>query len=132
MPDIIQRLKDAYSENPVKALELLPELFQLADDGKIVVLPCKDFYTSQGNTVYLIDDGEIVEVMNLGVDICPNGKISCTLCADDAIFPYREPDAEHDDFADWCKETIEVKPEDFSKTVFLTREAAENALEGRK
>lgn len=36
MPDIIQHLKDAYSENPAKALELLPELFKQYNDGKIV------------------------------------------------------------------------------------------------
>lgn len=41
MPDIIQRLKDAYTENPAKALDLLPELFQDADEGKIIELPCK-------------------------------------------------------------------------------------------
>jgi len=41
MPDIIQRLKDAYAENPAKALELLPELFKQYDDGLIPVLPCK-------------------------------------------------------------------------------------------
>jgi hypothetical protein len=39
--NIIQRLKDAYSENPAKVLELLPELFKQYEEGKIVVLPCK-------------------------------------------------------------------------------------------
>jgi hypothetical protein len=38
MPDIIQRLRDAYAENPAKALDLLPELFQAADERKIVEL----------------------------------------------------------------------------------------------
>lgn len=41
MSDIIQQIRDAYAENHAKALKLLPELFQAADEGKIVVLPCK-------------------------------------------------------------------------------------------
>ena len=41
MDNIIQRLKDAYSENPAKVLELLPKLFNEVDEGKIVVLPDK-------------------------------------------------------------------------------------------
>lgn len=98
------------------------------EQGLLIRLPCKDIYASQGNTVYLICDGEIVEVMNLGVGIDPNGEIICTLLSDEDIFPYREPDPEHDDFADWCKNTIEVKPDDFGKTVFLTKEEAEKAL----
>ncbi|MDD3231580.1 MAG: hypothetical protein PHE09_20580 [Oscillospiraceae bacterium] len=39
MTDIIQRLKDTYAENHAKALKLLPELFELADEGKIIELP---------------------------------------------------------------------------------------------
>lgn len=39
MPDIIQRIRDAYSDNPATALKLLPELFKAVDDGKIVELP---------------------------------------------------------------------------------------------
>jgi len=39
MPNIIQRLKDTYSENPAKALEMLPKLFKAVDNGKIVELP---------------------------------------------------------------------------------------------
>lgn len=40
MPDIIQRLRDTYAENPAAALKMLPELFQQYDEGKIVELPC--------------------------------------------------------------------------------------------
>lgn len=46
---IIDQLKSAYAENPAKALNLLPELFRQADEGKIVELPCK-----VGDTVYVI------------------------------------------------------------------------------
>jgi len=51
MSDIIQRLKDAYSENPAKALELLPELFKAADNGKIVVLPYSPLTVEQLESV---------------------------------------------------------------------------------
>ena len=39
MPDIIQRLKDAYIANPASALNMLPELLKQYDDGLIIVLP---------------------------------------------------------------------------------------------
>lgn len=56
MPDIIQRLKDAYAENPAKALELLPELFKQYDDGLIPVLPCKPhtfvWYIGEGGAIH--------------------------------------------------------------------------------
>lgn len=38
MPDILTRLRDAYAENPASALDLLSELFQSADEGKIIEL----------------------------------------------------------------------------------------------
>lgn len=43
MPDIIQRLKDATAgkEYALILYTLLPELFQAADEGKIVALPYK-------------------------------------------------------------------------------------------
>ena len=36
MPDTLQRLQMAYLYNPAEALNMLPELFQAADDGKII------------------------------------------------------------------------------------------------
>ena len=43
MPDIIQKIRDAYAmgENADILHTLLPELFKAVDDGKIVELPCK-------------------------------------------------------------------------------------------
>lgn len=38
MSDLIQRLRSAYSENPAAALDMLPELFQAAGEGKIIEL----------------------------------------------------------------------------------------------
>lgn len=92
MSDIIKRLKDAYSENPAKALELLPELFKTADEGKIVVLPC-----GVGDTIYttyISGSGLTREIVSLHFSI---GMLN-----------------------------------DIGKTVFLTNEAAEKALEEQK
>lgn len=44
---IIQDLRDAYQRNPAEALNMLPRLFEAADEGKIIELPCK-----VGDTVY--------------------------------------------------------------------------------
>lgn len=43
MSDIIQHLKDTYASGEYAEIikTLLPELFKAADDGKIVVLPCR-------------------------------------------------------------------------------------------
>lgn len=41
MPDIIQQIRDAYTNNPATALKLLPELFKQYDEERIPVLPCK-------------------------------------------------------------------------------------------
>jgi hypothetical protein len=41
MPDIIQRLRDTYAENPAAALELLPELFKQYNDGQIEAISSK-------------------------------------------------------------------------------------------
>ena len=91
MSDIIQLLKDAYSENPAKALDLLPELFKKADEGKIVELPC-----ALGTTVYFpVDKGTKYEMV-----MCKSFELS------------------------------DVKS--LNETVFLTREAAEKALEEQK
>lgn len=41
MPDILQRLRDAYEENPASALKLLPELFKEIDENRVAGLSCK-------------------------------------------------------------------------------------------
>ena len=48
MPDIIQQIRDAYAENHAKALKLLPELFQAADEGKIIEAPTQTVYELVG------------------------------------------------------------------------------------
>ena len=111
MSDIIQRLKDAYAENPAAALKLLPELFQAVDDGKIIELPCK-----VGDTLYDIfefneneSDPEIFESKADSIEI-GKGKRGDCFTVDGTTF----------------------YPDDFGKTVFLSREEAEKALECEK
>ena len=103
MPDIIQRIKDAYIANPASALALLSELFKQYDEGLIKVLPCK-----VGDKLYRIFNGEIEEyrVQNVLYE---------SLFSRFKVFtiPY---------MCIYWKDS-------FGKTVFLTREAAEKALE---
>jgi len=108
----------------------LAKYYELEHEGRLVVLPCKEVYTKAGDTLYLIDGGEIIEVTHCGAEISPSGEIYVVVAAEDKIFPFRQPDPENDlDPTDWCTETKEVMLDDFGKTVFLTREEAEKALE---
>src|SRR5690606_37675871 len=101
--------------------ETIEEIIKAKADGRLVVLPCKEVYTKAGDTLYLIDGGEIIEVTHCGAEISPSGEIYVVVAAEDKIFPFRQPDPENDlDPTDWCTETKEVMLDDFGKTVFLT------------
>ena len=77
---------------------------------------------------YIFED-EIVECINCGVQIEADGNVVFTLAANEKVFPYREPDSEHDlSPEDWCQETVTLSVDEWGKTVFLTREEAESAL----
>lgn len=81
MDNIIQRLKDAYSENPAKALELLPELFHQYQEGKIVELPC-----ALGTTVYFpVDKGTKYEMV-----MCKSFELSDVKSLNKTVFLTRE------------------------------------------
>lgn len=41
MPNLLQTLRDTYTENPAKVLNMLPKLFKQYDEGLIKVLPCR-------------------------------------------------------------------------------------------
>lgn len=113
--------------------ETIEEIIKAKADGRLVVLPCKEVYTKAGDTLYLIDGGEIIEVTHCGAEISPSGEIYVVVAAEDKIFPFRQPDPENDlDPTDWCTETKEVMLDDFGKTVFLTREEAEKAIGGKE
>ena len=114
----------------VAIMKKLREYETAEEDGRLVVLPSNQVWESQGDIVYYIYDYEITECVNCGISICADGKAWIGLAADEDIFPYREPIAEFDtDPTDWCKKTTDVLALEWGKTVFLTREEAEKALE---
>ena len=99
------------------------------EQGLLVRLPSKEVYLTNGDIVYYIYDYEIVECINCGISIDCDGRMWIVLACDEHIFPYRRPIAEIDtDPTDWCKNTTEVSIDDWGKTVFLTKEEAEQAL----
>ena len=114
----------------VAIMKKLREYETAEEEGRLVVLPSNQVWESQGDIVYYIYDYEITECVNCGISICADGKAWIGLAADEDIFPYREPIAEFDtDPTDWCKKTTDVLALEWGKTVFLTREEAEKALE---
>ena len=113
-----------------EAIDKLSEYETAEEEGRLVVLPSNQVLESQGDIVYYIYDYEITECENCGISIWADGKAWIGLAADEDIFPYREPIAEFDtDPTDWCKKTTDVLALEWGKTVFLTREEAEKALE---
>ena len=99
------------------------------EQGLLLRLPCKTVFESTGDVVYFIFDYEIVECVNCGISLNCEGTLWIDLACDDYIFPYREPIAGVDlDHTDWCMRTTCVKIEEWGKTVFLTKEEAEQAL----
>ena len=111
-------------------IDKLAEYETAEEEERLVVLPSNQVWESQGDIVYYIYDYEITECVNCGISIYADGKAWIDLAADEDIFPYREPIAEFDtDPTDWCKKTTDVLALEWGKTVFLTREEAEKALE---
>ena len=90
--------------------------YQEADkDGRLVVLPVRPVLTqSIGSMLYIIEDGEIVEdsLCEALVGMGSNGEINI--------------------FYTTLSDQISFEQADIGKTVFLTREEAEKALEAMK
>lgn len=103
----------------------------LEEQGLLVRLPCKEAYSKSGDFVYLIYDYEIIECVHCGLEICPvSGEGFISLATDERVFPYRNPDPEHDlDPTDWCTNVTDVSMNEIGKTLFFTREEAEKKLE---
>lgn len=113
----------------VEILTQLAKYENAEEQGLLLRLPCKEVYTSSGDTVYYIFDYEIVECINCGVSMDCEGKLWIALACDEHIFPYRNPDPEHDlDPTDWCINSTQVTINEWGKTVFLTKEEAEQTL----
>ncbi len=108
----------------------LKEYEDAEEQGLLLRLPCREVFESNGDTVYFIFDYEIVECINCGVSMDCEGKLWIALACDEHIFPYRNPDPEHDlDPTDWCINTTQVTIDEWGKTVFLTEEEALKKLE---
>ena len=111
-------------------IKKLSEYETAEEEGRLVVLPSTQVYSSLGGYVYYIYDYEIAECVNCAITIDADGRMWICLAADEDIFPYREPIAEFDtDPTDWCQKAIDVLVSEWGKTVFLTHEEAEKALE---
>lgn len=129
-----KRTNDIYNcihicDKPFEALEKFNRYKKLEKQGRLLKLPCAEVYKSSGDYVFYIFEDEIVECINCGVQIEADGNVVFTLAANEKVFPYREPDSEHDlSPEDWCQETVTLSVDEWGKTVFLTREAAEAAL----
>lgn len=100
------------------------------EQGLLLRLPCKEAYAQSGDYVYLVYDDEVIECTHCGLSIdAVEGKAYITLATDENIFPYRNPDPEHDlDPTDWCTDSTSVEVDEIGKTVFFTREEAEAKL----
>lgn len=124
--DVLRHLRD-FVENYRGQLK---EYQQLEEQGRLVILPCKEAYTQSGDIVYLIYDDEVVECTHCGLSINPvDGKAYIALATDEDIFPYRRPIPEYDlDPTDWCTNTIDAEVGEIGKTVFLTKAEAEAKL----
>ena len=118
----------------ISAARKLCDYEDLEEQGLLVRLPCKEAYSASGDMVYLIFEEEIVECVHCGLEICPvSGEGFISLAADEHIFPYRNPDPEHDlDPTDWCTNVTYVSMNEIGKTLFFTREEAEKKLEEMK
>lgn len=100
------------------------------EQGLLLRLPCKEAYSQSGDNAYLIYEDEIVECVHCGLSIDPViGKGVIALATDEDIFPYRNPDSEHDlDPTDWCNNATDIEVREIGNTLFFTREEAEAKL----
>lgn len=98
--------------------EHMRELLQAEQDGRLVVLPCK-----VGDTLWVTGRDNVPREMELEA---PDIRTVCTdednLCMSTCN---RKPDG-------FCAYRLRNDGADIGKTVFLTREEAEKALEARK
>ena len=98
-------------------LDRLKELVQADREGRCAKLPCKEFFSMLGGDVYAIDDDEVLEVLLCGVGYDPDG-----IDFIDAVYAPGYED----------EKGFTFRFSDVGKTIFLTREEAEAALEKMK
>lgn len=97
-----------------KNIDHLRELLVAEKEGRMVVHPGKKLCAKQGDYIYIIDDGEVLEAILCTVGFDEEGN-------DYMVAIYGQPG--DDDY-----EGFNPRFSDVGKTVFFTREAAEAAL----
>jgi hypothetical protein len=110
MPNLLQALRDTYLTNPAKAFNMLLEICKAIDEGLIIELPCK-----VGTTVFTTRWWDNVDE-------------KCTDSKGKKFFrTIQRPKITKESFSPFS-----LDYSGFGRTVFLTREAAEEKLEGEK
>lgn len=111
-------------------LKKLKDYEDAEEQGLLLRLPCKEAWSQSGDEVYLIYEDVIIECIHWGLSIDPvDGKAYIALATDEDIFPYRNPDPEHDlDPTDWCTHATDVEVNEIGKRLFFTRDEAEAKL----
>ena len=107
-------IESAFSDDTSKA-ERIRELLKADKDGRLVVLPVKPVLTPIiSSMLYIVEDGDIYEdaLYEAIVGMSENGEINVVYTT--------------------LSDQITFEQADIGKTVFLTHEEAEKALEARK
>ena len=107
----ISSIQGAWSSLPDN-IEHLLKLYRAAKEGRVVVLPVRPVLTqSIGSMLYIVEDEEIIEdsLCEALIGMASNGEINI--------------------FYTTLSDQISFEQADIGKTVFLTREEAEEALE---
>lgn len=128
----VRRLREVHSVDVNKMIATETEVDAYKADieaGRLIRIPCREFYENAGGIAWLVWEGEVIETVQCGALIDPEGKLYVVLVCEDKIFPYRTPIAEYDmEMSDWCTNDKAVDAEDYQRTVFMTEEAARAAL----
>lgn len=112
--ELISSIQFAWSSFPDN-IEHLHKLYRAAKEGRVVELPVRPVLTqSIRSMLYIIDDGEIIEdsLCEALIGMANNGAINIVYTT--------------------LYDQISFEQADIGKTVFLTREEAEKALEAMK
>ena len=112
--ELIGSIQFARSSSPDNIDHLL-KLYRAAKEGRVVELPVRPVLTqSIGSMLYIIEDGEIIEdsLCEALIGMASNGEINI--------------------FYTTLSDQISFEQADVGKTVFLTYEDAEKALEAMK
>lgn len=106
--------KNWFSLYEGEAIDKLGRYEDLEEQGRLIILPCE-----VGDTVYVLDWYYDCDIDGYGVcdNYCSYGDVACDCCHRNVIKRFVSK-----------REYINQNIDDFGKTIFLTREEAEEAL----